>query len=153
MRKSIIFIILGLALTGCEKIFIGNFMEFSSRFSGVYKADYYKKNSGDIVYFDSTKAPVLIVENGDFEIKLVDGVDVIERLTNVLADKNKKMQRNETIVKYGEDFLGNKKSIRLTQLPDSTGRRGLLQTSNFVNGEYDASKDTVDIYYTRIFED
>ena len=153
MKKTIILFILGLISTGCDKMFLRNFNEFSSGFSGTYKAEYYEKRNGEIVFFDSTNTYILSVQNGVNEIKMTIGGADYERLLNVLADKNKKMQRNETIVKYGEDLLGNKKSIRLTQLPDSTGRRGLIQTSNFIKGDYNVSKDTVDIYYTRIFED
>lgn len=120
---------------------------------GIFKAEYYKSKNGETVYLDSANTFILSIPREINEIKLMQGDSVLESLVNIITPTNRKMQRNDQVIKYGEDPSGNKKSIRMTMLRDTTGRNAYIFTSNFIKGEYDASKDTVDIYYTRIFED
>lgn len=53
-------------------------------------------------YFDSTNRIVLFVQNGNNEIILKTGDQVVEKLVDVLADRNRKKQRNNTVLSMGQ---------------------------------------------------
>ncbi len=153
MKKIFLICFIGFHIVGCDKIFVGNFDGFSSSFSGIYKAEYYKTSGGQAVYFDSTNRIVLYVQNGNNEIIMKKGDRVVEKLVDVLADRNRKKQRNNTVIKYGTNSSGGGKvSVRMTQMDNFGERNTLMYTSNFISGDYAVSKDTVDIYYSRYSE-
>jgi len=151
MRNGKLFIfLLAVMATGCDRIFIGNFDTFASTFGGEYKGEYYTTKSGETIYFNSLNTPTLIIGGGVDEIKVMVGDSLAEKLVNVLSDRNKKLQRKDILIQYGTDISGNKKSIRLTAVDPDPDSDILMFTSNFILGDYNSSKDTVDIYYSRL---
>lgn len=151
MKRKRIFlgIITALTLLSCEgKLFGVDFRDFSGQFTGEYIGVFYQSKGGEVVYFDSTSAPIIFIGN---QIKVTVNQSVKEHLMDTWADKNKSTvkKRNGTLIMYGEDKDRNKKSLRLTatENPQDFGAAYSIIVSNFILGDYNSSKDTVDIYY------
>lgn len=153
MKKSIVFLVLGILFISCNPWAFESTGLFSSHFSGEFKGIYYQKRSGEVRYFDTTSAPVLIKGGGVNEIKLIENGVLKERLIDVVILNNKKLQkRKRTAIFSGEAEKGGKVTLRMRLANDDLFKNENISliSSNFISGDYDESKDTVDIYYSRV---
>lgn len=129
-----------------------DFREFAYNFGGEYIGMFYKTKGGETVYFDSTNTPVFLNGGGANQLKLTVGDSVLNHIKDVYANKRKsKVKRqNGRLILEGIDIDGVEKSIRLTATERSINSEIQIIVSNFIIGDYNSSKDTVDIYYKLI---
>lgn len=146
-------VILAGSLWSCEgKLFGITFNEFGLQFPGEYVGVFYKPKGGNVVYFDSTNAPILLIGGGARQVKVTVGDRIEEHLTDIWGDKKRSdvKRKNGTYIIYGQDRDGNRKSLRVYNPNNSREAEYQQIASNFILGDYDRSKDTVDIYYKYI---